>query len=266
MNQVSVPCRAILESDPASGAWNMAVDEALLESALAQGMFAVRLYRWDGATLSLGYFQKPEEATGDPRLAGLPRVRRLSGGGAILHHHEWTYSCVLPPGHPIAAVPHLLYETVHRAIVDVLRKRGVTAALRRDFRASDPAGPTQSAEGEAFLCFARGDARDIVCAGHKITGSAQRRRRGAVLQHGSILFRRSEFAPEFPGIADLVPGADLSGRLAEELLERIAAAIVAPAVDGNQWGEGANGEVIRAPLSEEVRQRAAELQSHCRIV
>lgn len=123
MNQVSVPCRAILESDPASGAWNMAVDEALLESALAQGMFAVRLYRWDGATLSLGYFQKPEEATGDPRLAGLPRVRRLSGGGAILHHHEWTYSCVLPPGHPIAAVPHLLYETVHRA-------QGLTAAAR----------------------------------------------------------------------------------------------------------------------------------------
>ena len=61
----------------------------------------------------------------------------------------------------------------------------------------------QPGQGQPFLCFSRGDSRDILLNGHKIVGSAQRRRKGAVLQHGSILLRASEFASEFPGIADL---------------------------------------------------------------
>ena len=58
-------------------------------------------------------------------------------------------------------------------------------------------------EAEPFLCFSRGDARDIVLGQHKVLGSAQRRRRGAVLQHGSLLLALSEFAPEFPGLREL---------------------------------------------------------------
>src|SRR5262245_38955299 len=61
-------CRLIVDPLPASGRWNMAVDEALLETAVGGGPCTVRWYRWDQATLSLGYFQAPEEATRDPRL------------------------------------------------------------------------------------------------------------------------------------------------------------------------------------------------------
>ncbi|MCC7425164.1 MAG: hypothetical protein IT428_33255, partial [Planctomycetaceae bacterium] len=91
----------IVESHPRSGAWNMAIDEALLETAVDAEQCTLRFYRWSEPTVSLGYFQKPEEAAADPLLAGLPIVPRLSGGGAILHHHEWTYSIALPPGHPL---------------------------------------------------------------------------------------------------------------------------------------------------------------------
>ncbi|MEX0718408.1 MAG: hypothetical protein WD066_17570 [Planctomycetaceae bacterium] len=289
---MSLSCRAILDPAPASGAWNMAVDEALLESALARGTCAVRLYRWEEATLSLGYFQNPGDVADDSRWTGLPRVRRLSGGGAILHHHEWTYSCVLPPGHPLAAVPHLLYERVHHELLAVLARRGVAAALRGDAAAitsvgpiSDPseklvcddqrpgrsqrpvrfspdrkpADPSRVAPPEAFLCFDRGDARDIVRGGRKIVGSAQRRRRGAVLQHGSILLRRSEFAPEFPGILDLVPDARIDADFADETIARIAHALLPPTDRDPASAADRLAGVRRGELGEEERRRAGEL-------
>ncbi|MEX1094469.1 MAG: hypothetical protein WED34_00375 [Planctomycetales bacterium] len=296
-------CRLLLEPEPGSGAWNMAVDEALLDTALRRGLCTVRLYRWAEATLSLGYFQKPDEAVADARLAELPRVRRLTGGGAILHHHEWTYSCVLPPGHPLAAVPHLLYEHVHKEVLAVLAPRGVAAALRGDGGRVDPVGrianpskvgpagsagpgarvaassvdprsggPPGRAGGrigdpscappEAFLCFARGDARDVVCAGHKVLGSAQRRRRGAVLQHGSLLLLRSEFAPEFPGLRDLVPAAELDSGFAEEIAERLARALAGagkPAEAGLPADRPSSDAVFRGELTEGERAASAHL-------
>src|SRR5437899_7083966 len=99
---VGGPCRVIVDTLPGSGEWNMAVDEALLESAVAGGSCATRWYCWNQATLSIGYFQTPEEALCKRRFAALPVVRRLTGGGAIVHHHELTYSCTLPARHPLA--------------------------------------------------------------------------------------------------------------------------------------------------------------------
>lgn len=188
-------CRVVIEAEPQSGVRNMAIDEALLEAALDHGECTVRWYRWKSATVSLGYFQDKDAAAAIPAFAGLDVVRRLTGGGAILHHHEWTYSCSVPPGHPLSQTPSQIYELVHARIITGLAKLGVGAAA---LRGSNNA----SAEGE-FLCFGRGDCRDVVLAGQKIVGSAQRRRRGAVLQHGSLLLRRSEYAPQFPGVFDL---------------------------------------------------------------
>jgi lipoyl(octanoyl) transferase len=187
--------RVVIESEPQDGARNMAVDEALLEAALERGECTVRWYRWKAATVSLGYFQSAEAADTIPELAGLPRVRRLTGGGAILHHHEWTYSCSVPAGHSLAESPTRIYDRVHKRVVAALAEQGIRAALRGEALADR--------EG-TFLCFGRGDPRDIVLAGHKILGSAQRRRRGAILQHGSLLVRRSAHAPQFPGLLDLV--------------------------------------------------------------
>jgi lipoate-protein ligase A len=187
--------RVVIESEPQDGVRNMALDEALLEAALERGQCTVRWYRWSEATVSLGYFQPAEAAETIPELAGLPMVRRLTGGGAILHHHEWTYSCTVPPGHPMAESPTRIYDRVHGQVVSALAEQGIQAALR---------GEALAEREGTFLCFGRGDPRDIVIKGQKILGSAQRRRRGAVLQHGSLLVRRSERAPQFPGLLDLV--------------------------------------------------------------
>jgi lipoate-protein ligase A len=188
--------RVVIESEPEDGVRNMAVDEALLEAALDRGECTVRWYRWREATVSLGYFQGSEAAAAIPGLLDLPIVRRLTGGGAILHHHEWTYSCAVPPGNPLAENPTQIYDRVHERIVAALAEQKIRAALRGEALADR--------EG-TFLCFGRGDPRDIVLNGHKILGSAQRRRRGAVLQHGSLLVQSSEHAPQFPGLVDLEP-------------------------------------------------------------
>ena len=186
--------RVLVEPTPCSGSWNMAVDEVLLEAAAANRACSLRIYEWESTTVSLGYFQSAEDPSLESRFPKLLKVRRLSGGGAILHHHEVTYSIAIADGHPLAVSPGVLYEEVHRRVIALLSQWGVEIGLR---------GEALRFDAEPFLCFSRGDARDIVLGRHKIMGSAQRRRRGAVLQHGSLLLARSEFAPEFPGLAEL---------------------------------------------------------------
>ncbi|MBX3441794.1 MAG: hypothetical protein KF774_05265 [Planctomyces sp.] len=189
--------RLILEPRPLSGALNMARDETLLESVIAGGPATLRIYRWREPTVSLGYFQAEDDPTLGERFGGLPQVRRLSGGGALLHDREVTYSVVCPAEAPFASEPGLLYDAVHAAIVAELNAWGIPARLRG----------TSLTGAQPFLCFGRGDPRDIVLAGSKIVGSAQRRRKGAVLQHGALLLSRSDWAREFPGLWDLAPEA-----------------------------------------------------------
>lgn len=183
-----------VESDAQSGAWNMAVDEYLLEAALGENLKALRIYRWEEATVSLGYFQGADEYSQSLEFSGLPAVRRLSGGGAILHDQELTYSFVIPPDDPLSREPTSLYASIHSAIVTLLQRHGVPCSMR---------GEDSKLESEPFLCFVRGDRHDILCQGHKIVGSAQRRRRGAILQHGSVLLSASSAAPLIPGITEL---------------------------------------------------------------
>ena len=204
-------CRVVVDPEPMSGAWNMAVDEALLESAVSGGAPTVRFYRWDRATLSLGYFQVRRGAPPD-RFNPLPIVRRLTGGGAIVHDDELTYSCTLPASHPFAFDPRRLYTEVHERVIARLGDFGFAAALR---------GVSEAAHQDKFLCFARRDDFDVVMGGFKVLGSAQRRRRGAVLQHGSLILRRSEWAGEFPGVFDCA-GRDVP---ASELVESLANSI-----------------------------------------
>lgn len=203
----------VILDEPQPGVRNMAVDEALLEESLKSGTIFLRLYRWSEATVSLGYFQRPDDQQLDPRLAHLPTVRRLSGGGAILHHHELTYSCCLPPKHPLARQPSQLYEQIHAAIIAALSEQGIEIARR---------GRTASGPNEPFLCFLREAAPDLVVRGHKVLGSAQRRRRGAVLQHGSLLLRASEHTPEILGLCDLARHLDDSIFVTADFAERLA--------------------------------------------
>jgi lipoyl(octanoyl) transferase len=194
MQQVEV----IIEPVPQSGDQNMAIDEALLNRAALTERPAVRWYRWSQATVSLGYFQSPAEIP--PSLASLPVVRRLSGGGALVHHHEWTYSCAIPALYLAKQEPREFYAELHKPLIDELVRLGFPVSSR---------GVTHNRPDEPVLCFLREDENDLICDSRKVLGSAQRRRKGAVLQHGGLLLAKSEFAPELPGLSDLAPNVSL---------------------------------------------------------
>ena len=160
----------------------MAVDEALLEAVRCGDSGPVlRLYAWAPPCLSLGYGQKWTEA--DPvRLAerGWGLVRRPTGGRAILHTDELTYSITLPEGHPLAQGDILdSYRRISQALLAGLQSLGLeTQAERRAERRVQPAGP---------VCFETPSHYEVTTPdGRKVIGSAQTRRRGGVLQHGTI--------------------------------------------------------------------------------
>jgi lipoate-protein ligase A len=232
----------VLPHETGLGPANMALDEAMLEMVSGGARAAyLRTYGWATATLSLGYFQKLALVEADPRFRSVPIVRRLTGGGAIWHHHEVTYALVIPANHPLARPSRGLYRAVHGAIAAVLAELGIAAARRGDCEESDLVY-----ENRHLLCFTDPDPEDIVTKGVKLVGSAQRRRGGAVLQHGSLLLARSPCTPELLGVCDVADGSarhqDWSGRL----LARIPAALGLRRMDGELPGE--------------ARVRALELQ------
>lgn len=204
--------RILLDDEPRAGAWNMAVDEVLLESAFERGVASLRFYQWCEPTASLGHFQQETDFRAETRFAHLPAVRRLSGGGTLIHDQEVTYSLALPPSQRVVAHPAELYGLIHRGFIAVLRSRGVDVEMR---------GETVMLKHEPLLCFAREDEHDLVAQGHKLLGSAQRRRRGAILQHGGLVLQASHLTPELPGIVELFPQASLAG-LETELASQLA--------------------------------------------
>lgn len=230
-------CRLLIDP-PGPGAWNMAVDELLLEWSAEGGCCCWRFYLWDRPTLSLGYFQRYEDRLQHLPSRECPVVRRLTGGGAIVHDAELTYSLVVPAGHPLAARRNLLYETIHTSLIAVLAELGVAATLYR------PPGDPQH-RPQPLLCFQRRAPGDVVVGPIKIAGSAQRRRRGAVLQHGSLLLGRSKAAPDLPALEDLtgstIPQVALVPTWLGDLQRRLAV----------RWR--------REPLSDQQRRRAATL-------
>lgn len=237
--------RFLIEGSAQTGSWNMAVDEFLLQQALGAGELSVRIYRWSQPTISLGYFQDSDEFKASGQYAGLPAVRRLSGGGAILHDREVTYSLAIPPGHPLTEDPVRIYELAHSGIQYALKPFGVEPV---------PRGVPLSLTEEPFLCFSRGDRNDLVLGGVKVVGSAQRRRKGAVLQHGSILLEASPHEPALPGIVDLVPGLSLDTSLTQNIGQAILACIT--------QGETANAS-FSSELSHDELARIRDIESAC---
>ena len=119
----------LLLDPPASGAWNMAVDEVLLEAAAADGQCTLRFYRWEEPTLSLGYFQTYADRWQHEPSSHAAVVRRMSGGGAILHDAELTYSFAVPSHHPLANNRLGFYQAVHTALIEALAQWGIEAAM-----------------------------------------------------------------------------------------------------------------------------------------
>src|SRR5947207_13454995 len=102
----------------------MALDEALMEAA-SGGLCTLRFYRWSAPTLSLGYFQRISDRTTHAASQTCPLVRRQTGGGAILHDREWTYSLTAPAGSPLAVDALALYRAVHGALIEALANQGL---------------------------------------------------------------------------------------------------------------------------------------------
>ena len=180
----------LLRSAPADGAANMATDLALLDHARRTGEATLRLYGWRRPTLSLG---RHERARGvfdvrALRAAGVDVVRRPTGGRALLHDREVTYSVTAPVG---ATSLGEAYRAINAVLLDGLRALGVrvTAVATR-------AGAPLRPDGAA--CFATPGVGELVVDGAKLVGSAQWRDADALLQHGSILL-----ADDQPRIAAL---------------------------------------------------------------
>lgn len=185
-----MPTIRLLPFADADGPTNMARDEALLLSAADRGVASLRFYTWNEATLSLGYFQPAADRS---TLAELPWVRRATGGAAIVHHHELTYALALPPGKSWQPAGESWICRLHHLVQAILREHGLIAH-----------GVVCGEEARlgSVLCFLHQTPADLTLNGSKITGSAQRKLRGAMLQHGSILLRRSPYASDLPGIND----------------------------------------------------------------
>ncbi len=164
----------------------MAIDVELLETAHATGESFLRLYRFDPPCLSFG---RNEVTTGYDRGAmerlGLDAIRRPTGGGSVWHEHELTYAVAAP----IAAFGslRLAYRVIHERLAAGLRSLGVevTLALREP-------PPPSTALHRPSPCFATPVSGEVVVADRKLVGSAQMRRGGGLLQHGSILLSGSQ--------------------------------------------------------------------------
>ncbi|NNL66067.1 MAG: hypothetical protein HKP30_07495, partial [Myxococcales bacterium] len=163
-----------------TGAWNMGVDEALLDSA-RRGQATLRLYRWEGPWLSLGYGQRLSETRRAAcAAAGVGLVQRMTGGLAVLHGGDLTYTvaapaALLPPGLRAS------YCLVADALCAAFGALGVTLEREPDCTP----GHRPSGRRRGFDCFAVPAPDELLAGGRKLAGSAQRRAGGAVLQHGS---------------------------------------------------------------------------------
>jgi len=180
----------LLNTGPADGAANMAIDEAIL-TAVAEGKSppTLRFFAWEPPCLSIGYSQAADDVDITKcQQAGVNVVRRPTGGRAILHTDELTCSIVASQGEPrVAGGVVESYRRLSAGLVRGLRFLGVDVAQAEAGHGTvAPIG--QDADVSA-ACFDAPSAYEVTAGGKKLVGSAQVRRRGAVLQHGSLLLQ-----------------------------------------------------------------------------
>ncbi len=164
----------LLQQGKNAADYNMAADEALLESAPELGRPVLRFYGWKESAATFGYSQKYADME---KLTPLrPLVRRPTGGGLVPHDADWTYSLVVPAGHfwhRLKAAAS--YQRVHQWVRAAFAKMDVAATL---CPASQKEIPGQ--------CFVGAEKDDVLWKGRKIAGAAQRRTRHGLLVQGSV--------------------------------------------------------------------------------
>ncbi len=163
-------------------AWNMAADEYMAEEAKQESRPVLRFYRWDPPALSIGYFQKFSREVNEEgcRELGIQWIRRPTGGRAVLHEHEITYCLALPLDYP--QLPQGVtnsYRWLSAGLLQGLKELGVEAEFA-------PVSH-QAGRGKTAACFDSPSRYELLVGGRKVVGSAQVRRDGVLLQHGSVL-------------------------------------------------------------------------------
>ena len=155
--------------------YNMALDETLLHVSSELGRPLIRIYEWDRPSVSIGYVQRYDAAPGGAYTV----VRRPTGGGVVYHDHDLTYTAVVPVDDPVCGLNRIdSYHVFHKAILDALKGFGVEGEL-----SPDECGPVDRA---TMQCFTTPTRYDVVAAGKKCAGAAQRRTREGILHQGSI--------------------------------------------------------------------------------
>jgi lipoate-protein ligase A len=163
-----------LNSGKCDAAFNMALDEALLENASQLGEPVLRFYGWTEPAATFGYFQKFSEVRRTTHLR--PLIRRPTGGGIVPHDADWTYSFVVPPNHEWYLLKAIeSYRRIHEWIQNAFAKLKIETELAPCRKKSAP--------GE---CFAGHEKFDLLWRGKKIAGAAQRRNKSGLLIQGSI--------------------------------------------------------------------------------
>jgi lipoate-protein ligase A len=168
---------------PAAAYWNMAVDETIFEGG-EEGKFpsTLRFYQWQPAALSLGRYQPVGEIDLSAcQQLGIDWVRRVTGGGCVLHSAEITYSLFTTEGQFTSLSVLDFYQWVNRVLVDAFQSLGLEVYLK-----------TEKESVSSSFCFLFSSQYDILAGGKKLVGSAQKRSRGKLLQHGSILLKVDE--------------------------------------------------------------------------
>ena len=234
----------------------MAVDEALLLSFdPAASLPILRLYSWSPPALSLGRFQDAALVLNIDkcRTAGIPTVRRITGGGVIYHADELTYSIVCAPRH-IPSTPSIKdsFRVLTSFLLTFYKNLGLDACYAADTCNGQRLG------GRTAFCFAGKETYDILVKGKKIGGNAQRRLKEVIFQHGSIPLRnRAEEGGTF--MRELQH--DLSGQtcsLAEAGCEREVAELKSLLTESFREGMGVTFQEERLTLREQAK--STELQ------
>ncbi len=179
---------AFIDSGDHSPSFNMAMDEKLLQWH-SEGSLppVIRFYGWKPATLSIGYFQKAEKEINlsKVREAGIGFVRRTTGGRAVLHEHELTYSVIVSEEHP--KMPKNVTDA-YRIISEGLLKGFQNLGLNAYFAIPNTEEERNKLKDpKSSICFDAPSWYELVVEGKKVAGSAQTRQKGVILQHGSIL-------------------------------------------------------------------------------
>jgi lipoate-protein ligase A len=170
----------LLKSGPGDPAFNMALDETLLESMSRLSRPVLRFYGWTEPAATFGYFQKYADVERATHLR--PLIRRPTGGGIVPHNADWTYSLVFPPGHEWHSLKaEESYRRVHEWIQKAFAKLCVNTELAPRSQKSAIRNP-QSAIG----CFSGYEKSDVLWHGKKIAGAAQRRNKLGLLIQGSV--------------------------------------------------------------------------------